>query len=167
MHKNNAGSRAGMIWNLTFGVEDSLVSTVGLLSGVAVGGMDKSQVLLTGVVLIFVEAFSMGVGSMIAGQAKREVELKREVKMLENLPGGFVMMISYLLAGLIPLMPYVLFDSNSFEGSILFSSISLLLLGFLIGKLSGTDWRKGALRTFLLGGVAILVGVAVGKIFAV
>jgi VIT1/CCC1 family predicted Fe2+/Mn2+ transporter len=47
--------------NFIFGVEDSLVSTVGLLSGVAVAGVASRTILLTGVVLIFVEAFSMAV----------------------------------------------------------------------------------------------------------
>ena len=49
--------------NFIFGVEDSLVSTVGLLSGVAVANVDQATIFLTGMVLIFVEAFSMGVGS--------------------------------------------------------------------------------------------------------
>src|SRR3989338_4103836 len=44
------------IRNLIFGVEDSLVSTVDLLSGVAAAGVPRSVIFLTGVVLIFVEA---------------------------------------------------------------------------------------------------------------
>ena len=47
------------IRNFIFGVEDSLVSTAGLLSGIAATGMSRPAILLTGIVLIFVEAFSM------------------------------------------------------------------------------------------------------------
>ena len=53
--------------NTVFGVEDSLVSTVGLLSGIAAtGSVSKSFILLTGIVYISVEAFSMAVGSFLS-----------------------------------------------------------------------------------------------------
>jgi len=50
---------AGHLRNFVFGVEDSIVSTVGLVSGIAIAGLPKTEILLTGAVLIFVEAFSM------------------------------------------------------------------------------------------------------------
>ena len=40
--------KAFFIRNFIFGVEDSLVSTVGLLSGVVVGGVSKDAVVLVG-----------------------------------------------------------------------------------------------------------------------
>ena len=52
-----------------FGVEDSLVSTVGLLSGVAVAGVTRTDIFITGIILIFVEAFSMGVGNFLLSLA--------------------------------------------------------------------------------------------------
>ena len=51
--------------NFIFGVEDSLVSTVGLLAGVAAGGVSSAVILTTGLVLIEVEGFSMGLGSFL------------------------------------------------------------------------------------------------------
>jgi len=53
--------------NFVFGVEDSLVSTVWLLSGAAAVVVAQETVLPTDFVLIFVEEFSMGVGSFLVG----------------------------------------------------------------------------------------------------
>ena len=66
MKKIPKDSFAHYFSSFIFGVEDSLVSTVGLLSGVAVAGVNRSGIFVTGVILIFVEAFSMGVGNFLS-----------------------------------------------------------------------------------------------------
>ena len=43
-----------------FGIEDSLVSTTGLIAGVAVGSQNAKYVILAGLVGIAVEAVSFG-----------------------------------------------------------------------------------------------------------
>ena len=56
---------AGYLRAFVFGVEDSLASTVGLLSGIAIAGAGRETILMTGIVLIFVEAFSMAIGDFL------------------------------------------------------------------------------------------------------
>lgn len=52
--------------NITFGIADSLVSTVGLLSGIDIIGASHATVISTGLIYAFVEAFSMAVGSFLS-----------------------------------------------------------------------------------------------------
>lgn len=73
-----------IIRNFVFGVEDSLVSTVGLLAGIAFAGVEAKTVVLTGAVLIFVEAFSMGVGSLLSEQSVEQYEEKKEVSLISG-----------------------------------------------------------------------------------
>lgn len=153
-----------LLRNLVFGVEDSLVSTVGLLSGIAVAGTSRDTIFLAGVVLIFVEAFSMGVGSFISEHAVESYSSKENADHSHTTLGGVVMFVSYFVAGFIPLFPYMVADvSTAFTLSILASLIALFGLGVLTGKLFRLNiWSRG-LQMFVLGGVAILLGVAVGK----
>jgi len=58
--------------NFIFGVEDSLVSTVGLLSGIAAADTSRFTIITTGIVLIFVEAFSMGIGSFLSEETSEQ-----------------------------------------------------------------------------------------------
>ena len=51
------------IRNITFGVTDSLVSTVRLLSGIDISGTTSRVIIMTGIIYAFVEAFSMAVGT--------------------------------------------------------------------------------------------------------
>jgi VIT1/CCC1 family predicted Fe2+/Mn2+ transporter len=70
-------AKAAYLRNFIFGVEDSLVSTVGLLSGIAIAGMSREDVFVTGLVLIFVEAISMSAGSFLSESSAEEYETQR------------------------------------------------------------------------------------------
>lgn len=151
--------------NFVFGVEDSLVSTIGLVSGVAAAGATRSTLILTGVVLIFVEAFSMAAGSLISDNSVREYKEQEVVPMKSSYWSSIVMFVSYFLSGFLILAPYIFLGSKTaFVTSIAIALVSLFILGLYVGKISGIPPVKRSLMITLIGGVAILLGVAVGMI---
>lgn len=152
--------------NFVFGVEDSLVSTVGLLSGIVIGGVSRETIFLTGIVLILVEAFSMAAGSFLA---EASVEDYTRRKTLDDKPfwGGVVMFVSYFFAGLIPLAPYVFIaDSSALYVSILVSLGALFVLGLTSGSFSKGNVLRRGVRTLLIGGIAIAAGIIAGVVFS-
>lgn len=152
--------------NFIYGVEDSLVSTVGLLSGIAIAGVPSATILLSGVVLIFVEAFSMSVGSFLSEHSVEEyVRSEGGDKSEHSLGAAVIMFFSYFLSGFIPLAPYLFFSNvrMAFIVSILISLISLFILGIIAAKISRGNKLKGAFRMFIFGGIAIGLGVVVGQ----
>lgn len=54
---------------IVFGLEDSVVSTLGAVSGVAVGSGEAQAVVMAGAVIVAVEAVSMAAGSYVSAQA--------------------------------------------------------------------------------------------------
>lgn len=72
------------IRDIVFGLEDGLVSTVGVLTGIASGTNDHFVVILSGFVLVIVEALSMGVGSFLSAQSERDMQ-QRQYKDLKKL----------------------------------------------------------------------------------
>jgi VIT1/CCC1 family predicted Fe2+/Mn2+ transporter len=148
--------------NFIFGVEDSLVSTVGLLSGIAIANVPKPTIILTGIILIFVEAFSMGAGSYLSEYITHsEKDPKRKMSSL----AGIIMLISYMGAGLIPLSPYIFFEGRiALILSTSFSLLALIALGIVSSILSKTNSIKNTIRMFLLGGSAIAVGIVVSSL---
>ncbi|MFY9462357.1 MAG: VIT1/CCC1 transporter family protein [Candidatus Sungiibacteriota bacterium] len=158
-------TRALWMRNFIFGVEDSLVSTVGLLSGIAIADVPRQTILLTGVVLIFVEAFSMAVGSFLSESSAEEYEAQSEIPQRLPFIGGIIMFFSYFISGFIPLFPYiVLAVESAFWISVALSLVSLFILGVLGAKLAGMNILKTGLRMFFIGGVAIAVGISVGML---
>ncbi len=158
-------SSASYLRNFIFGVEDSLVSTVGLLSGVAITGAETRAIFVTGIILIFVEAFSMAAGSFLSEHSAEEFAQKTEMPFRGSFFLGSVMFVSYFFAGFVPLLPYVFFSINfAFWYSIGFSLLALLLLGVFSAKISKINFIKGGARMLVIGGIAIAVGILVGRV---
>jgi len=143
------------------------VSTTGVIVGVAAGSSNKELVILAGVVTITVESLSMGVGQYMS--EKTVHQLDKTGKHTDNLYiGGGFMTLSYFLGGLIPLIPIMLFQlPYSLTLSILFALFGLFVLGFLKAHIVKVKPLKSALEILILGGVAILIGLVVGKLFSV
>lgn len=152
--------------NFLFGVEDSLVSTVGLLAGVTAAEASRTAIITTGLVLIVVEGFSMGIGSFLTEETTEEMAGHNDNDGLA-LKGGLTMLFSYITAGLLPLFPYMFWESSlAMPISIVVSLLGLFFLGFgtaLYFKRPKPLVR--ALKMLFLGGLAVMVGVVIGKIF--
>jgi VIT1/CCC1 family predicted Fe2+/Mn2+ transporter len=152
------------IRNIVFGVSDSLVSTVGLLSGIDASGTTRQIIILTGVTYAFVEAFSMAVGSFLSEESVEEDSVRGELKTSGPFTAGIIMFLSFIVASFIPILPYIFFGL----ASALFLSIGLSILAlFIVGMVSAKKIKVGimkhGLRMALLGGLAIVIGVIVGK----
>lgn len=161
--------RSGLfIRNVVFGIEDSLVSTVGLLSGIAAVGVPHAIVLMTGFVLIFVEGVSMAIGSFLSEESAQEYERGASAASGRSFLGALVMLVSYVIAGLVPVAPYLFAAGlHALYWSIGLSLTVLALLGYAQARFSGLPAFSRALRMCLLGGFAIVVGVAVGSVFGI
>lgn len=152
------------IRNTFFGIEDGIVSTVGLLSGVAAAGIERGTVFLTGTILIIVEAFSMAVGSYISEQSVEEYQRRKEASESWSIKAGLVMFFSYVGAGFIALFPYALFSvQNAFWISIILSLLAIILLGVWQARLARLNIVKHGLKMLFVGGIAIGVGILVGN----
>ncbi len=65
------------IRELVFGLEDGLVSTMGAVAGIAAGTENGGVVVLSGLVIIAVEALSMAAGSYLSNKSHREMLEKK------------------------------------------------------------------------------------------
>ena len=153
--------------SVIFGIEDSLVSTTGLIAGLSVGSDDKRIVVLGGVVAICIEAVSMGAGEYLSDDAVKDLDkIKRHSD--QPLISGLLMFSSYMLAGLVPLAPILLMPlGQAITLSVVLALAGLFLLGYSKGKILHTSPIKGAIKILVVGGLATALGVAVGFLFKV
>lgn len=156
--------KEGYIRNFVFGVEDALVSTVGFVSGIASASVERSTLLLTGSVLIFVEGFSMGVGAFLSEESTLEARYRKRINPIKSLRDGLVMFISYIGAGFIVLSPYVIDTGNTSVAVSIGISLSLLfLLGIVSARVARLPLLYRGFRMMIVGGLAILLGVFVAR----
>lgn len=74
--------------------------------------------------------------------------------------------IAYMASGLIPLCPYIVADHihTALKVSIIITSISLFIFGYLRAKLTGGNPWAGAIRVILIAGLATAGSFGVAKI---
>lgn len=145
-----------------------MVSTVGLLSGIAIAGMDPRAIFITGTVLVFVEAFSMAAGSFLSERSAVEYMRQGEASFKHPFLGGIVMFFSYFVSGFIPLFPYLVFPvAMAFWVSVVLSLAALFGLGVIGARISDISVVRSGLRMLIIGGVAIALGITVGSLIKV
>ena len=149
-----------------FGFNDALVSTTGVIVGVSTGVNDKSVIILAGVVTILVEALSMGSGQYLSLKSAHELDGKN--KFTVPIISGVVMAVAYLLAGLVPLMSIILSPNEHGRTVAIIAALACLtLLGYAKGKIVGVSAVRSALEVLIVGGIATVIGIVVGGMFAV
>ena len=154
------------IHSIFFGIEDSLVSTTGALAGIAIGAGSKSVILMTALVIIAVESTSMGASEFLSEETEEEIE---EEKMPASPKvSGLLVFAAYVIAGLIPLLPYLLLPHiTAIPFSIAFALIGMIVLGIVKGKVTKKSTLRSAGEVLIIGGIATAIGVVVGLIFKV
>lgn len=138
--------------NLIFGAEDALVSTSGVLFGVAsAGNYTPKQIILTGFVVVAVEALSMGAGAFLTEEQVHEINKNHKDKTVID---GLIMFFSYLLTGLAVMVPYLLLSVETAKVASIFLTLAML---FVLGIFPKRNIKDG-LRMTLVAGGAILIG---------
>ncbi len=160
---------------IVFGLEDSLVSTLGAVTGIAAGTHNAYVVLLSGLVLVSVEAVSMAAGSYLSSKSAAGVERtlaprrshRGDALPIMPLRGALVMGVCYLLGGMIPIAPYLLLPVRaSFLPSVLLTTAALFLTGLWIGHLTKrSPWRSGV-EMVVVSLLAAGIGYGIGRAFS-
>ena len=77
IHHQPNTPRSSLIREAIFGLEDGMVSTMGAVTGIAVGTGNYFTVVLSGLVIIAVESISMSVGSYLSSKSEREIDERK------------------------------------------------------------------------------------------
>lgn len=212
----------GVLSEVIFGIEDGMVSTLGSITGIAIGSNSHTTVVLAGVVIIAVESISMGIGSYLSNRSQEEVDerkiqeeteeisqypheerqelhhmyvrdgwseklasqmvneasknkqlMLREMMMRElkiagdhesiSVKGGLFMFVAYIVGGLIPLISYLVLPvREAMPLSIIITLIGLFVLGVSTTRFTKQPVVKSGLRVLVMGGIALIAGLAAG-----
>ncbi len=161
---------AESIREIVFGLEDSLVSTLGALTGIAIGSGSKFVVILAGLVLVAAESTSMAAGSYLSSKSASDTEReihknkKRLVHSLKPVRAAFVMGFFYFIGGFVPLGPYFFMDvSTALWPSIILTAIVLFFIGVWASRYTKRPALKSGLEMMVVSLAAALIGYLIGR----
>ena len=160
---------------IVFGLEDSLVSTMGAITGIAVGTGSQYIVILSGFVILASEATSMAAGSYLSTKHAREAEIlfhkRKGLEIHEEashpIRAAIVMGIFYLVGGVVPLIPYFLLPVNqAVVPAIVVTAVTLFLVGVWAASFTKTSKIKSGIEMTLVSLTAALIGYVIGRLVA-
>lgn len=155
----------GSLRELIFGMEDGLVSTLGVITGIASGTESQKVIVLSGTILILVESLSMAAGTYLSNKAEQEQEKLEKFSdtHLHPILGMLVMGISYCLAGAVPLIPYLFLPVNqAISVSIALTIVTLFAVGFYKGKVTKTSPGRSGIEMVIVSLIAAVAGYLIG-----
>lgn len=118
-----------VVRNLVYGIEDSLISTTGLVVGIAASGVPRSTILKTGAILLLVEALSMAFGAFVSEDRFMQAASMAH-GITDVLKYAAIMFGAYIVAGLVPMLPFVVSGTSSttIAWAVMLAVIGLALL---------------------------------------
>lgn len=163
---------ADSIREIIFGLEDSLVSTLGAITGIAAGTQSTYIVILSGLVLIAAESTSMAAGSYLSSKAATDTNRsahKKASKQIEHhespVRAGAVMWFFYFIGGFVPLTPYFFLPIRQ---AWIPSVIATVIVLYLVGSWSATYTKRSKVKSGLeMAGVSLaaaVIGFIIGRL---
>jgi VIT1/CCC1 family predicted Fe2+/Mn2+ transporter len=158
------------IRDLVYGANDGILTTFAVVAGVAGGGLSDIAVLVIGAANLAADGLSMAVGNFLAIRAHESAREADNLPEEEAYPWkhGLATFVAFVVAGAVPLAPYVLGTAQSrrFLWSCALTFASLFAVGAARTTVTAGRWWGAALEMMLLGMMVAAVAYAAGAIIA-
>lgn len=160
MRRMSVHEKGEYLSDMVFSASDGLVTTFAVVAGSAGAVLDPKIVLILGFANLFADGFSMASGNYIGAKSEIEYE-KSEGKETKGNGSPFLhglfTFISFNLAGLIPLAPFVFKFEPTFGFSTIFVGLGLFSVGLLRNIFTKKGFLQSGLESLTVGGFAALV----------
>ena len=165
MVKISLHEKATLLHDAVLSGSDGIVTTFAVVAGSHGASLSSKVVLILGFANIFADAFSMAASNYLGFKSELELEKGQRSEMLHHHKPSrhwIVTFLSFSVAGLLPLLPYLFVIPNKFEISLYTVALSLFFVGVLRGRVTNKNMIKGGFEVLAIGGVAAVVAYAVG-----
>lgn len=156
-----------------YGAIDGLITTFAIVSGVMGASLSAGIILILGFANVLADGLSMGASNYLSTKSEQDVHRKKGTKHFETsnpVRTGLVTFSSFVIIGIIPLLPFLFgyFTSTDvftlFVYSIIITGITFFFVGVLRGFISGTSWLQAGFETLIIGSIAAGISYGVGSL---
>jgi len=161
------------IGDFVYGANDGIVTTFAVVAGATGALLSSGIVVILGLASLAADAFSMGASNFLALRSEKELERKQKKEaggtipqndVITPLQHGVVTFVAFMIAGIVPLLPY-LFDipnTQKFVISSLLAGTTFFAVGGIRTFITGGSFLKAGIEMLLVGGVAAVVAFSIG-----
>lgn len=151
--------------DLVYGANDGIITTFAVVAGVAGAQLEARIVLILGFANLLADGFSMGASSFLSIQSDEAVRKTSGLDVLEPFPTrhSFATFIAFVLAGVVPLLSYVLtMEADRFLMAVVLTLASLFGVGAARALVTRVPWWRSGLEMLVVGSIAAAVAFGVG-----
>jgi len=152
------------VGDLVYGANDGIITTFAVVAGVVGGALSPAAVLIVGAANLAADGLSMGIGNYLAIRAHESAREADNLPEEEARPArhGFATFLAFVIAGTVPLLPYML-TLSSLSRDVSCAVLTLTAL-FAVGAARATvtagRWWMTGLEMLMLG--VLVAGAAYG-----
>jgi len=151
------------IGDFVYGANDGIVTTFAVVAAATGALFSPGIIIILGLANLVADGFSMGASNILAIRTENELQ-KKGNEFIAPLQHGLVTFGAFLIAGVVPLMPYVLgiFETKQFLVSSLLAGLAFFSIGAARTLITKGSFLKAGLEMLFVGGVAAFVAYGIG-----
>lgn len=148
------------------GSSDGIITTFAVVAGVVGAGLPSEVIIILGVASMVADGISMAVGDFLG---ERSIERMHKRKASKIGKTSIITFLAFIIAGTLPLLPYVVmlsginFEVDQFSLSIIATAVALFLVGSLRTFVTKGKWWINGLEMLLVGSIAAIVAYSIGS----
>jgi VIT1/CCC1 family predicted Fe2+/Mn2+ transporter len=158
------------IRDMVYGANDGIITTFAVVSGVAGGSLSHLAILVVGAANLAADGVSMGAGNLLAIRADERARAADGLPELERYPWkhGLATLVAFVVAGAIPLVPFVLPIAPEARVTTATAAtfLTLFLLGAVRALVTADRWWRTGLETLALGALVAAAAYGAGMLVA-
>lgn len=152
------------------GANDGIITTFAVVAGVVGAGLPVSTILILGIANMIADGISMAMGDFLGEQSTKQLEggIQQPISNFLHSTSA-VTFIAFVLAGSLPLLPYVVQfvgvsvpEGAQFPLSVISTGAALFIIGSLRTIITKHGWLKSGIEMFLVGAAAATVAYLLG-----
>lgn len=163
--RGNIQKEASLLRDAVFAASDGTITTFAVVMGATGASLSSKVVLILGFANLLADGFSMAAGIYLGAKSETEYKKSRNDKnwRSENsVAQAIITFVSFVAAGLIPLIPFIFNFNNVVFLSIVFVGITMFLTGIIRGFYTDKHWLRSGVEVLFIGGFAAFIAYLVG-----
>lgn len=149
---------------LIYGANDGIVTTFAIIACVTGGQLSTQVVLILGFANLFADGASMAASNVLSERSKTDPR----PSLRQASRKGMATFVGFVLAGVVPLLAYLLFWSHDqrFLWTVVVSGVTLFAIGSGRALFTGRAWYRAGMEMFVIGLAAGAIAYGVGVFLA-
>ena len=156
----------GYMPHLVYGANDGIVTTFVVIASISGAALSSSIVLILGIANLLADEFSMGVSNVLS--VRSTLTATTRPRLLDASRIGTATFAAFVIAGLLPLLAYILPIPNElrFAVACCLAGVELFGVGACRSLFSDRPWLIAGLEMLMLGAIASVVAYIIGAAVA-